>query len=80
MFSRIYLERSGGVEHCIPTPLGIVAQIPYHPTAVMQKQALEQEIQSMLALGVIEESTSPWCSPPILVLKPDWSIHFCIDL
>lgn len=33
----------------------------------------------MLQLGVIEESVSPWQSSPVLVPKPDGSVHFCIN-
>ena len=33
----------------------------------------------MLKEGVIQESTSPWCSPILCVRKPDGRIRFCID-
>lgn len=33
----------------------------------------------MLKLEVIEESTNPWGSPPLLGPKPDGSVNFCID-
>ena len=39
----------------------------------------EKEVKSMLDLGVIEASTSPYSSPVVLVKKPDSSIRFCID-
>lgn len=38
------------------------------------------EVSKMLRLGVIEPSSSPWWSNPVVVAKPDGSMQFCIDL
>lgn len=40
---------------------------------------LKKEIELMLELGIIETSTSEWCSPIVLVPKKDGSLRFCID-
>ncbi|XP_063070441.1 uncharacterized protein LOC134461440 [Engraulis encrasicolus] len=67
------------VQHEILTVPGrTVTQRPYRvPEA--RKVAIEQEVKSMLELGVIEESKSPWASPIVLVPKPDGSVRFCND-
>ena len=38
--------------------------------------ALKQELDIMLSLGVIEPSTSEWCSSVVLVPKKDATIRF----
>ncbi len=64
------------LQHDIRTPTGvIVKQRPYRiPEA--RRQAIEDEVQQMLKLGVIEPS---WSSPIVLVPKPDGTLRFCND-
>ncbi|CAM5124662.1 unnamed protein product, partial [Natator depressus] len=52
------------------------------PFRVTRKTAqdLERELGDMLALGVIQPSSSPWASPMVLVPKKDGSIRFCVDM
>ena len=40
---------------------------------------LREELDVMLSLGVVEPSSSDWCSPVVLVPKRDGTIRFCID-
>lgn len=47
------------------------------PLAFMGEE--EKEIARMKKKGVIEESTSPWSSPVVLVRKKNGSVRFCID-
>lgn len=78
----VFLDTPGTVkrvEYHIPTPVGEVVKVPLQPTPLALKETLESEVQSMLPLGVIEEPTSPWRSPPVLVPKHDESLRFCVD-
>lgn len=46
--------------------------VPYVFFAIREApQAIEEEVEKMLRDGIIKESTSPWSSPIIVVLKPD---------
>ncbi|KAI2645462.1 Retrovirus-related Pol polyprotein from transposon 17.6 [Labeo rohita] len=81
-FSDVFSSRPGQtnvIQHDIRTPPGvIVRQRPYRvPEA--RRQAIEEEIQEMLKLGVIEPSRSPWSSPIVMVPKPDGTLRFCND-
>jgi hypothetical protein len=67
------------IEHHIHTRPGeTVRKQPYRiPEA--QREAVKQEVEAMLRMGFVEESHSAWCSPIVLVPKPDGSLRFCND-
>lgn len=51
---------------------------PYLLSPYMQ-DILNKELDSMLELGVVEESNSPWSSPTLLVKKSNGEYRFCFD-
>ena len=44
------------------------------------REEVEEQKNKMLREGIIEESSSPWCSPIVLAKKKDGSFRFCVDL
>ena len=66
------------VEHSIDTlSHAPIRQAPRRiPFSLCPK--VEALIQEMLDQGIIEESSSPWASPIVLVAKPDGSTRFCV--
>jgi hypothetical protein len=68
-----------GEEHCIET-VGPPVFIPQrrHPRVMLP--VIDNHIEMMLKYDVIEESTSPYSSPILIVKKKDGTIRFCVDL
>ncbi|CAM5155407.1 unnamed protein product, partial [Natator depressus] len=58
---------------------GVVVRETTRPLPRRMREAVEEEVQATLELGVIEPSQSEWRSPVVLVPKPDGSRWFCID-
>ena len=53
--------------------------IPAYRLPHSQRATVDKAVQEMLEQGVIEESTSPWNSPLLLVPKQDGTWRPCID-
>ena len=50
-----------------------------YPMPYAHRDLVKKEVESMLRLGVIEPSQSPYSSPIVLVRKKDGTIRFCVD-
>jgi len=64
---RIEIENAGPIKQA-------PRRIPFH-----LRKDVDMEIEEMKRQGVIEESSSPWVSPAVIVKKKDGSIRFCVD-
>lgn len=42
-------------------------------------QEFKKHVHDLVAQGVLKESSSPWASPAVIVIKKDGSIRFCCD-
>jgi hypothetical protein len=67
-------------DHQIPLLPGAtpVNMKPYR-YAPHQKTEIEKQVQEMLKQGLIQESSSPFASPVLLVRKKDGTWRFCVD-
>jgi len=73
------LGQTSLVKHQIDTGDHNPIKLPPRRLGWAQKRALTEEVEKMLAKGVIEHSDSPWSSPPVLVKKKDGTFRFCVD-
>jgi len=71
------LPTSESTESNLPPP-SPSKKNPY-PLPHAMRETLERELDSMLAMGVIEESAAAYASPIVMVKKPDGSTRVRID-
>lgn len=50
-----------------------------YPVSLKQQKIIEDEVNDLLAKGVIIPTISSWASPVVLVNKRDGEIRFCVD-
>ena len=55
-----------------------IAQAPYRSNPEKRRE-IQNQVQSLLESGQIEESNSPWASPVLLVPKKDGGWRMCVD-
>ena len=63
-------------EHFIPTT-GSPIKIPPH--RIPANNRVEDQLQQMLATGIIEESSNPWMAPMFFVRKKSGDLRLCVD-
>jgi len=66
-------------EHKIELTSMDTIQSKAYPLPCVLRQAVDKELDSMLASGIIEPSTAPYASPIVVVKKHDGSSCICID-
>ena len=65
-------------QHYIPTS-GSPTRVPPRRIPAHYVEEVEQQIEEMLAQGIIEESSSPWMAPAVFVRKKTGELRLCVD-
>ena len=82
-FSHIFTDLPGKtqlVQHEIKLTSATPVRSKPYPIPFATREALKQDIDEMLKLGVIRESrSSPYASPVVIVKKKDGSNRICVD-
>ena len=71
--------RTSVVKHEIHTADARPIKQPPRSVPLAKRDEVQKLISEMEKSGVIEPSSSPWCSPVVLVKKKDGSTRFCVD-
>ena len=67
------------VEHQIETGDSPPIKQPSRRVPFAVRGEITKMVGEMLESGVVQESSSPWASPIVLVKKKDGSLRFCVD-
>ena len=65
--------------HEINTGTAPPVRVPLRRQGYKREQEIRKAVQDGLSRGIMEESTSPWASAPVVVTKKDGTARFCVD-
>ncbi|XP_058858753.1 retrovirus-related Pol polyprotein from transposon 17.6 [Acipenser ruthenus] len=71
--------RTTVIQHEVHTPPGVCVRVRSYRIPEAQRNEVVREVEAMKRLDVIEESSSPWNSPIVMVAKPNGTWRFCND-
>lgn len=73
------IGRTGLVQHKINTGNELPIRQRPRRVPVAREKEVKEMIERMVKNSFIEPSSSPWCSPVVLVKKKDGNTRFCVD-
>lgn len=73
------LGKTSAVKHHIDVGSATPVKQRHHHVSPAILSILNEEVDSMLSRGIIEESQSAWSSPVLVVRKSDGKKRFCLD-
>lgn len=79
-FKNLGLGKTTLIQHEIDVGNAKAIKQRHYAVSPAVQDLLYNEIDRMLDLKVIEESASPWCSPVVIVRKPNGKARLCLDL
>ena len=65
--------------HHIPTGEATPIRLPPRRAPMHLREDVEKQVQTMLEQGIVEECSSPWAAPLVIVKKKDGSNRICVD-
>ena len=67
------------IEHKVELTQTEPVKCKAYPIPYKMKRIVDKEIETMLAMGVIERSEAPYASPLVLVKKTDGTYRVCVN-
>ena len=73
------LGQTNRAVHVIDTRGALPIKVRARPIPMAKREACAQQLEDMLADGIVVPSTSPWSAPVVMAQKKDGTLRFCVD-